>query len=77
MSKAISILNDMAELVDAMEDYLEKQEKAEQWKTSKIKHEATIARRKVKTLVAKFRLTNPKPAKKQFTQGGMNFFLAL
>lgn len=61
------------ELVEATEDYLEKQEKADAFNTSVYKHGATMAKRHLKTLIKKYRLTNPKQQKAVTVQGGFNF----
>lgn len=73
MSTKRSIEQELHDLVECVEDYLEKQEKAEQNKTSMYRHHYVIAKRKVKTAIAQYRLFSPKKTKPKPQQGGFNF----
>jgi hypothetical protein len=73
MSVKKTIQKELHELVEAVEDFLEKQEKADNYRNSNARHDAVIAKRKVKTLIAKYRLTSPKTIKPKPQQGGFNF----
>lgn len=73
--KATDIILEYHGFVELIDDLLEKQEKADNYKTQSSRHELAIAKRKVKEAIAKFRMTNnkPKQQKQSPRQGGFNF----